>query len=167
MINCSGCIGGTTLHAVIDQLLEQLPAHLSLNSPASSSQSHASQHLADPSDPWQCRAASVVSILSETIFGASSAWVHPWYDPATSQSPTSPSSNRKGSQENGSIAPETRPLNKVQSPGERVAEGPTPELDVGMMVMMLEELAQLPIRGLVTHNDSGAAVPAPALSQQV
>ena len=152
---------------MVDQLLEQLPAHLSMDNPASSGQAHGSQHLVDPSDPWQCRAASVVCVLSETIFGASSAWVHPWYDPATSQSPTSPSSDRKGSQKSGGITPGMRPLDGVQSPGGHVPEGATPALDIGMTVMVLEELAQPPIRSLVTHNDSGAGVPAPALSQQV
>ncbi len=49
------------------------------------------QQLLDPTHPWQCKAASVICVLSETIFGASCAWLHPWHDPPATQLPSSAS----------------------------------------------------------------------------
>ncbi|KAK9861028.1 hypothetical protein WJX84_011670 [Apatococcus fuscideae] len=156
--------GSIALHALIDQLLEQFQAHLpSGNNPADPHRCH---HLLDPADPWQCKAASVICVLSETIFGASNAWVHPWHDPAASRSPISPprmynDSCRQGHVHNSHWDPTADQRQEGNAGG-----GSRLELDTGMMVMVLEELAQSSIRSLATHNEPGPGVSSSALTQQ-
>ena len=162
------------MHAVIDQLLHLLQDHLpSEDDPARINQSHGSQQLLDPSSPWQCKAASLVCVLSETIFGASDAWVHPWHDPvgsspAASQAPdaVAPSAN-DGHFSNGDVSHRRLDLTEELRPTGQKPTASTLKLDRGLVVMILEELAQPSIRSLVTYNEAATAASATPFTQQV
>ena len=195
------------LYAIVDQLLRQL------HSPLPNDSSTSSRQLSDPSHPWQCKAASVICVLSETIFGASHAWPHPWHDLTTTHSSPNPSLDSSSSPDQGHDR-----RDHEESPGRRSARGPShnssvgrmhgegaagqmhrgqyqapssvqngstnhqhgnaerrqwrrdqsrpPELDIGLMVMILEELVHPCIRNLAT-SQPGASALISSLSQQV
>lgn len=161
------------MHAVVDQLLHLLQDHLpSESDPARIDPSHGGQQLLDPTSPWQCKAASLVCVLSETIFGASDAWVHPWHDPAGSsaaatQAPDYVAPPAIGHLSNGNVSHDrVKPAKELRA-GWQTAQRSQLQLDRGMVVMILEELAQPSIRGLVTYNELGAAASATSFTQQV
>ena len=123
------CTGGSVLRSLVDALLSQL--RKAQRHAQKHSQRRASTRVYNAAQQgWQLQAASVVTVLSETLFGASTAWQPPHGSTAAAQ--------QDGGQHDG-ISTQSRSSNA------------TDELQA-LVILVEEEWVKEPLWGLPTSS---------------